>query len=610
MIKQNVFFIIFLIALLSVSLVFGIPGFMSPSGKLYQTIQTHSEFNQEDIVPGRLIIKTNEGVINLNGVEKTSLSGNIISDPNLLESLQRNQVYEIDDIFFKRKDKDFEALDDYYLLKFPEHFNSEQLAETLKKHSGVIAAFPDIYLKWSQIPQQSTVLDPSPTDDPLFYQQWGLHNTGQTGGLPDADVDAPEAWILASGGSEVIVTNLEYFFCDHPDLINQLWHNPGEIPNNGIDDDKNGYIDDVIGWDFYENDNDPCNDITFHGTGTAGTAAAQTNNLLGIAGMCSNCKIMVIGPKTGSDLLYAMVYVADNGGRVTIHTYQTTFMYSNPYVHTALEAALDYAYSKGVINVGAAGNQGSSHPQHNGVFNSIIAVSGTTNMDSHTYSSNYGWWNDVAAPSDNILLTTCYSGPDYCDPSGYIIADGTSFAAPLVGGIVATILSKYPLLTSEEIFSIMKSSVDEPKPISPGQNYYIGTGRINSHEAMTRAKYRTVASISIPGLYKFDKYNMWGNPYKHFYGTIGDTILPIGGSAKGPYFTYYVLEYATGPDKYAQGDAYDVDWIELHLSTTPVTGRIYNLDTSVLPKGMIMLRLKVYDTSGKFAQDRAFFLHV
>ncbi|NOZ19827.1 MAG: S8 family serine peptidase [Planctomycetes bacterium] len=121
-------------------------------------------------------------------------------------------------------------------------------------------------------------------NDPAFPQLWGLDNTGQTGGTPDADIDAPEAWQITTGGAGIVVavidTGVDY---THPDLAANIWTNPGEIPGNGIDDDGNGFVDDVHGYDFYNHDGDPFDDHS-HGTHCAGTIAGVGNNGAGGAG--------------------------------------------------------------------------------------------------------------------------------------------------------------------------------------------------------------------------------------------------------------------------------------------------------------------------------------
>src|SRR5262249_24208374 len=129
---------------------------------------------------------------------------------------------------------------------------------------------------------------------PSFSSEWGLNNTGQSGGTPDADIDAPEAWDTATGTGRVTVAVIESGIdYNHPDLAANIWTNPGEIPGNGIDDDHNGYVDDVHGYDFVNNDGDPMDDNS-HGTHVAGTIGAIGNNGVGVAGVDWNVRLMAL----------------------------------------------------------------------------------------------------------------------------------------------------------------------------------------------------------------------------------------------------------------------------------------------------------------------------
>ena len=123
-------------------------------------------------------------------------------------------------------------------------------------------------------------------NDENFEEQWALNNSGQHGGTPDADIDAVEAWDIEKGDSYVVIASVdsgvEY---THPDLADNIWNNEDEIPDNGIDDDENGFIDDICGWDFVENDNQPL-DTHLHGTACAGVHSMVTNNSIGGAGVC------------------------------------------------------------------------------------------------------------------------------------------------------------------------------------------------------------------------------------------------------------------------------------------------------------------------------------
>jgi len=157
-------------------------------------------------------------------------------------------------------------------------------------------------------------------NDPLFDQLWGLDNTGVLGGTADADIDAPEAWDVFTGGDTVVAVVDEGVTYDHPDLAPNMWTNAGEIAGNGVDDDGNGYVDDVHGTDVIDRDNDP-RDFGGHGTHVAGTIAAAGYDGLGVAGVSWSARIMAVralGPGGGSDadIAEAFEYAADNGARV------------------------------------------------------------------------------------------------------------------------------------------------------------------------------------------------------------------------------------------------------------------------------------------------------
>ncbi|TET60987.1 hypothetical protein E3J48_06095, partial [Candidatus Aerophobetes bacterium] len=130
-------------------------------------------------------------------------------------------------------------------------------------------------------------------NDPYFKDQWALKNTGQNGGVSDADIHAPEAWYRSTGSREVVIAVIDTGIqIDHPDLASNIWTNPGEIAGNGIDDDNNGYIDDTHGWDFRNNDSSVYDGIDWHGTHVAGIVGAVGNNGQGIAGVNWQVKIM------------------------------------------------------------------------------------------------------------------------------------------------------------------------------------------------------------------------------------------------------------------------------------------------------------------------------
>ncbi len=173
----------------------------------------------------------------------------------------------------------FELLPSLHKVTLPAYVNVQTALELLRDHEGVLYAEPNYRVRLSAAP-----------NDPRFDELWGLNNEGQSGGTFDADIDAPEAWdaVLGSGDTIVAVidTGVDYL---HPDLAANMWVNPGEIPNNGLDDDGNGYVDDIHGYDFANHDSDPMDDHD-HGTHVAGTIAAVGNNGIGVTGINWNAQ--------------------------------------------------------------------------------------------------------------------------------------------------------------------------------------------------------------------------------------------------------------------------------------------------------------------------------
>jgi len=317
---------------------------------------------------------------------------------------------------------------------------------------------PDIIYRTSEIP-----------NDPLFDNQWGLHNLGQTEGKEDADIDAPEAWDFHKGSREIVIavidTGIDY---NHIDLKENIWINKDEIPNNGIDDDQNGYIDDVYGWDFFNWDNDPMDDSepVYHGTHVSGIIGAIGNNGEGIAGVNWEIKIMVLksfseyGYANLSDILPAMQYAIEMGAKVI------NASWGSPYPSETLKEMIDYAGKKGVIFVAAAGNWGidlDNPPKTNEAIlghypaeydlPNIISVAASDHNDELTWFSNFGKISvDLAAPGVNILSTK--SG------NGYRYLSGTSMSTPHITGAVGLMLSRNPNLKQDHIIETMLAGVD------------------------------------------------------------------------------------------------------------------------------------------------------
>ena len=253
-------------------------------------------------------------------------------------------------------------------------------------------------------------------NDPNFSSQWGMNNTGQTGGTTDADIDAPEAWAITAGDSSIVVavldTGVDY---THPDLAANIWTNPGEIAGDGIDNDGNGFIDDVHGWDFQNEDNDPMDDHG-HGTHVAGTIAAVGNNGVGVAGVAWNVTIMPLkimsSSGTSFDAIQALNYAVAMGVKISNNSYYMSGMYN----------AIEAAGAAGHLFVTAAGNSGVNTditPHYPSIYDleNIISVAATDHNDNKLSSSNYGLTTvDLGAPGANIYSTK--KGGGYGNMSG------------------------------------------------------------------------------------------------------------------------------------------------------------------------------------------------
>ena len=393
---------------------------------------------------------------------------------------EKYQVYALETVF---KNSENTILNNIYILSVPENADILSIIDDYSSCPTVEYAEPNRIFYVSGIP-----------NDENFSKQWALQNTGQNGGTPDVDIDAPEAWDIEIGSSDVIIavidTGVDY---THPDLAGNIWINKDEVPSNGIDDDNNGFIDDVRGWDFANNDSDPLDD-NGHGTHCSGIASAVTNNNVGVAGVCWNCKIMSIKglDKKGLgwvyDLANAIIYATDNGADVI------SMSFGNYNSTNITHDAVDYAHSKGVVLVAAAGNiiLNMSRKHYPAAFDNVIAVASTDKNDHRASTSNFGDWVDVAAPGREIYSTMpTYSVEMNSDPfflsKNYDYCDGTSMACPMVAGLAALLLSYNPNLTPDEVSNIIHDSTDWINT-----DKYIGNGRINAYKALLLASGVTI----------------------------------------------------------------------------------------------------------------------
>ncbi|MFZ0034685.1 MAG: S8 family serine peptidase [Sedimentisphaerales bacterium] len=313
-------------------------------------------------------------------------------------------------------------------------------------------------------------IDSIEPNDTYYLLQWALANTGQMypwdgrfrepPGTVDCDIDASEAWDITTGSSEVVVavidTGVDY---NHRDLQENIWWNADEIAGNGIDDDNNGYVDDVHGYDFSNRDNDPIDDDG-HGTYCAGIIAARTDNSLDIAGVCWNAQIMAVkfldadGHGFLDNAADSIIYATDNGADILSNSWGVK-------PSQILEDAIEYAVSRGVIVVASAGNDNNSSPYYPAAYNSVISVAATDSNDDKASFSNYGSWVDLAAPGVDILsLRASGTSMGMVYDAYTTIMSGTSMACPHVAGACALLLSVNSPLSSDGANAILKSTAD------------------------------------------------------------------------------------------------------------------------------------------------------
>ena len=341
-------------------------------------------------------------------------------------------------------------------------------------------------------------------NDPSYRDLWGLNNAGQTGGTPDADSDAPEAWDATTGSPDTVVGMIdEGIDINPPDLRDNIWRNAGEVAGNGIDDDRNGYVDDVNGYDFANNDAsvydpDPISGKgDEHGTHVAGTIAAVGNNGIGITGVnwdaqVASLKFLGINGGYTSDAIEAINYAVAEGMDISNNSW------GGGGRSQALEDAIRRADNAGHIFIDAAGNGGAEgvgdnndatphYPSSYDVPN-VVAVAATDDTDRLASFSNFGAASvDLAAPGVGILSTL--------PGNGYGRYSGTSMATPHVAGAAALIKSQEPSLDDAQVKTKLLRYADQKASL---QGKVATDGRLNTLGSLTENADTTRPRVSSP----------------------------------------------------------------------------------------------------------------
>jgi subtilisin family serine protease len=411
-------------------------------------------------------------------------------------------------------------------------------------------------------PDTTVAIEAGP-NDPSYSALYGL-----------ARIGAPTAWGTTVGSPNIVVAVLDTgIFYNHEDLAANMWRNPGEIAGNGVDDDANGYVDDVYGYDFANKDPDPVDDHS-HGTHCAGIIGAVGNNGIGVVGVNWSVRLMALkfmkpipgGSALGniSDAVAAYQYAIDMRARgVNVRAINNSWG-GGPYSQ-AMKDAIEAAGNAGILSLCAAGNgdeQGvpintDLEPHYPSCYNSnsIISVAASTASDAPAYFSNYGLTSvDLAAPGASILSTIN-------SVSGYASYDGTSMAAPHVAGAAALLWSAVPDLTVAQVKSALMGGVD---PVTAWAGKTVTGGRLNVARAMatvvgagsahlewqsqpavaqTRQAFATAPAVRV--------LDAGGNLVTTFNGTVSLAIKPGTGSAgallNGPTIAPAVNGVATFP---------------------------------------------------------------
>jgi subtilisin family serine protease len=417
------------------------------------------------------------------------------------------------------------GLDRWYSIQVDNATEISSAVNSFKSVSEIETAQPVYVIKSIQTPiikisgsPKSTPLGTtgyvSPVNDPYYYLQWNYHNTGQEGGYTGADVDLEPAWKINAGKPNVIVDVVdEGVDYKHEDLAANMWVNLAELNGlPGVDDDGNGYVDDIYGYDF----GDQTGQISpgDHGTHTSGTIAAVNNNGLGVCGIAGgtgngdgvrimSSEIFGTNGADGAGTAAAIVYGANNGAVIS----QNSWGYTSPGVYDqAVLDAIDYFTQEagrdvngnqiGPMNGGvvifAAGNSSADDLYYPGYYPTCIAVAATSVFDNKSSFSNYGDWVDISAPGgdDDVDGTSHQMIASTITNNGYGYMEGTSMATPHVSGVAALIVSQFGKMgfTNDDLKNRLFHSVRPFIAMDPQYNGLMGAGALDAGKALQTDK--------------------------------------------------------------------------------------------------------------------------
>ncbi len=428
------------------------------------------EIQSPQYLPDRIIVKFATGAVAgplRASIQSFAMPGRVAEILTGFGATETEQIFPARPQFLQKRSSRID-LSSIYEIRFAQAIDVKKMLSLLRQQAGVVYAEPVYLRRLSYDPN-----DPSRSSQPYL-------NT----------IKAREAWDVTRGDTSVVIaivdTGVDW---QHPDLAANIWRNYKEIPNNGIDDDGNGYKDDIRGWDFGgangTEDNNPREEIPTHGTLLAGLASAVTDNGRGVAGLGFKCKIMpvkVTNRESPNELPYAfkgIVYAAENGADVI------NCSFGGPGSSQLEQEIIDYATDLGAVVVAAAGNSANDCPGYPAAYRNVLAVAATDSDDRRSSFSSFGYWVDLAAPGSNIYGTW--------QPSTYTPGNnGTSFSSPLVAGVAALVKALHKDWKPQAIAEQVRLACDDMSSQNPGFDRRLGYGRLNAQ--------RAVAASTTPGV--------------------------------------------------------------------------------------------------------------